>query len=61
MTIPQYSKPYEVNHESTIFFGKFKGQPHKVLLDEQNYCDWIHSTEPTFAEATKIYLRKHSM
>ena len=54
-----YDKPYEVNGKSTIFFGKFKGQPHSVLLDPSNkaYVDWILDTEDDFAESTKVYLR----
>ena len=57
-----YDKPYEVRDTSTIFFGKFKGQPHSVLLDPKNkaYVDWILDTEDNFAESTKVYLRNKS-
>ena len=54
-----YDKPYEVNGKSTIFFGKFKGQTHSVLLDPKNksYVNWIMETEEGFADSTKNYLR----
>ncbi len=57
----QYDKPYEVNNNSTIFFGKHKGLKHEVLKDEENrkYCEWVLSTEEGFAEPTKEYIKKH--
>lgn len=57
----KFDSPYVCNDNSTIFFGKFKGQPHSVLKDEENkkYCDWILSTEDTFAQSTKEYIKTH--
>jgi hypothetical protein len=55
----QYDKPYECNHDSTIFFGKYKNQPHSVLIDDLKYCEWILSTEEGFAEPTKVYIKKY--
>lgn len=57
----KYDKPYECDHNSKIFFGKFKGQKHEVLKEEQNraYCDWILSTEEDFAQPTKAYIKKY--
>lgn len=55
----QYDKPYECNHDSTIFFGKHKGLKHEVLKDDLKYCEWILSTEEGFAEPTKEYIKKH--
>jgi hypothetical protein len=63
MSEQKYDKPYEVNGKSTIFFGKFKGQPHSVLLDPSNksYVDWILDTEDDFATSTKVYLRNFEL
>ena len=55
----EYDTQYVCTDKSEIFFGKFKGQNHSVLKDEENraYCDWILSTEDGFAESTKTYIR----
>jgi len=52
---------YTCNDESIIYFGKFKGKPHKVLKDEENfkYCQWIMDTEPDFAKSTKVYIKDY--
>ncbi len=55
----QYDKPYEVNNNSTIFFGKYKNKPHEVLKDDLKYCEWILSTEEDFAQPTKVYIKKY--
>jgi len=55
----KFEKPYECNHNSTIFFGKYKTQPHSVLIEDLKYCEWILSTEKDFAESTKVYIRKY--
>lgn len=57
----EYDKPYECNDTSKIFFGKFKGQCHSVLKEEENraYCEWILSTEEDFAKPTKLYIKKY--
>ena len=57
----KFDKPYECNHDSTIFFGKYKSQPHSVLIDDKKYCEWILSTEDTFAQPTKVYIKKYIM
>jgi len=60
MTSPKiYDKPYECNHQSNIFFGKYKGQPHSVLASDVPYCEWILSLDDGFGESTKVYIRKH--
>jgi hypothetical protein len=56
-----FEKPYVVTDSSIIYFGKYKGQTHKELLQDSAYCDWINSTEPSFAESTKIYLKSKNM
>ena len=55
-----YAKPFEVRDNTTIRFGKFKGQPHSIFKDAENkpYVEWILNTEEGFAEPTKIYLRQ---
>ena len=57
----KFDKPYECNHDSIIFFGKYKSQPHSVLIDDKKYCEWILNTEDTFAISTKKYIKKHIM
>lgn len=59
MLSKKYEKPYECNHQSTIFFGRYKGQKHEVLKDDPEYCKWILSTEDGFAESTKTYINKY--
>ena len=54
-----YDKPYECNHDSIVFFGKYKGQKHSVLNSDKAYCEWIMSTEASFGESTKAYIRKY--
>lgn len=54
-----YDKPYECNHDSTVFFGKYKGQKHSALANDIPYCEWILSTEASFGESTKAYIRKY--
>lgn len=56
-----FETPYVVTDNSIVFFGKYKGKAHKNLLEDKSYCDWIHSTEPSFAESTKIYLKSKNM
>jgi hypothetical protein len=48
--------------KTLITFGKFKGQPHSVLLepDNRNYCKWLLSLED-FGESTKNYLVKNNI
>lgn len=61
MTYPKknYDKPYECHHDSNIFFGKYRGQKHSVLAEDIPYCEWILSTEASFGESTKTYIRKY--
>jgi len=57
----EYDTPYVCKDTSKIFFGKFKGQFHSVLKEEENknYCEWILSTEDDFARETKVYIKEN--
>ncbi len=54
-----YDKPYECNHNSTVFFGKYKNQLHSVLANDIPYCEWILSLDDSFGQSTKAYIRKY--
>ena len=53
----QQKSEYTVNDNSPTYFGKYKGQKHHILKSDPSYCDWILSTESTFAAPTKTWLR----
>ena len=57
----EYDTQFVCTDKSEIFFGKFKGQNHSVLKDEENrkYCEWLMGTEQGFAEPTKEYIKKY--
>ena len=57
-----YDEPFVARDDSIIYFGKFKGQPHSVLLEPENkkYARWILKLKE-FGEVTKTYLNSNGI